>query len=49
MLAVSSRAYPAALTILDAIQKIAKERSPDSDVQKKVSSVHLVCSNLVIF
>ena len=36
MLAVSSRAYPAALTIFEAIQRISKERSPDPDVQKKI-------------
>lgn len=36
MLAVSSRAYPAAMTLLEAIQKISKEKSSDPEVQKKV-------------
>jgi len=36
MLAVTSRAYQAGLILFAAIQKIAKERSPDPEVQKKV-------------
>jgi hypothetical protein len=39
MLAVSIRAYPAALILFDTIQKISKDRSSDVDIQKKVIKV----------